>query len=37
MVVGKVAAHFCLTLITKEWKFSVAHSGVVTTLNLIKH
>ena len=36
MVVGKVAAHLCLTLIIKELKFIVEHSRVVT-LNLIKH
>ena len=29
MVVGKVAAHLCLTLIIKEMKFSVEHSRVV--------
>ena len=33
MVVGKVVAHLCLTLL----KFSVEHDRVVTTLNLIKH
>ena len=27
MVVGKVVAHLCLTLITKELKFSVEHRG----------
>ena len=36
MVVGKVAAHLCLTLINEELKFSVEQSRVVTTLNLIK-
>ena len=36
-VVGKVAAHFCLTLIVKELKISVEHGRVVTTLNIIKH
>ena len=37
MVVGKVVAHLCLTLIIKELKFSVEHDRVVTTLNTIKH
>ena len=37
VVVGKVAAHLCLTLIIKELKFSVEHDRVVTTLNIIKH
>jgi hypothetical protein len=37
MVVGKVMAHSCLTLIIKELKFSVEHDKVVTTLNTIKH
>ena len=37
MVVGKVVAHLCLTLIIKELKFSVEHDMVVTTLNTIKH
>jgi hypothetical protein len=37
MVVGKVVAHLCLTLIIKELKFSVEHGRVVTTLNTIKH
>ena len=37
MVVGKVAAHLCLTHIIKEVKHSVEQSKVVTTLNLIKH
>ena len=37
MVVGKVAAHLCLTLIIKELRFSVEHNKVVTTLNHIKH
>ena len=37
MVVGKVVAHLCLTLMTKELKFSVEHDRVVTTLNTIKH
>jgi hypothetical protein len=32
MVVGKVVAHLCLTLIIKELKFSVEHDRVVTTL-----
>jgi hypothetical protein len=33
MIVGKVVVHLCLTLITKELKFSVEHDRVVTTLN----
>jgi hypothetical protein len=37
MVVGKVVAHLCLTLIIKELIFSVEHDRVVTTLNTIKH
>jgi hypothetical protein len=37
MVVGKVVAHLCLTLIIIELKFSVEHDRVVTTLNTIKH
>ena len=37
MVVGKLVGHLCLTLIIKDLKFSVEHSRVVTTLNLIKH
>jgi hypothetical protein len=37
MIVGKVVAHLCLTLIIKELKFSVEHDRVVTTLNTIKH
>jgi hypothetical protein len=36
MVVEKVVAHLCLTLLIKL-KFSVEHDRVVTTLNLIKH
>jgi hypothetical protein len=36
MVVGKVVAHLCLTLII-ILEFSVGHDRVVTTLNLIKH
>jgi hypothetical protein len=32
MVVGKVMAHLCLTLLIKELKFSVEHGRVVTTL-----
>ena len=34
MVVGKVAAHLCLTLNIKELKYSVEQSRVVTTLNI---
>jgi hypothetical protein len=30
MVVGKVVAHLCLTLIINELKFSVEHDRVVT-------
>ena len=37
VVVGKVAAHLCLTLTIKELKISVGHGRVVTTLNIIKH
>ena len=37
MVVGKMVAHLCLTLIIKELKSSVEHDRVVTTLNTIKH
>ena len=37
MVVGKVVAHSCLSLIIKELKCSVEQSRVVTTLNLMKH
>ena len=37
MVVGKVVAHLCLTLIIKELKFSVEYDMVVTTLNTIKY
>ena len=36
MVVGKVVAYLCLTLLI-ILKFSVEHDRVVTTLNLIKH
>jgi hypothetical protein len=35
MVVGKVVAQLCLTLIIKGVKFSVEHDRVVTTLNTI--
>ena len=37
MIVVKVAAHLCLTLIIKELKFNVEHDRVVTTLNTNKH
>jgi hypothetical protein len=37
VVVGKVAAHLCLTLIIKELKINVEQDRVVTTLNIIKH
>jgi hypothetical protein len=36
MVVGKVVAHLCRTLII-ILKFSVEYDRVVTTLNTIKH
>jgi rRNA maturation protein Rpf1 len=35
MVVGKVVAHLCLTLIIKDLKFSLEHDRVVTTLNIM--
>jgi hypothetical protein len=35
VVVGKVVAHLCLTLIIKDLKKSVEHDRVVTTLNII--
>jgi hypothetical protein len=34
MVVGKAAAHLCLTLIIKELKFSVEHDRVRETFEL---
>ena len=37
VVVGKVAANLCLTLIIKELRISVEHDRVIATLNLIKH
>ena len=37
MVVGKVVAHLCLTLIIKKLRFSDEHDRVATTLNTIKH
>ena len=37
VVVGKAAAHLCLTPIVKELKISVEHGRVVTTLNIIKY
>jgi hypothetical protein len=37
IVVGKVVAPLCLTLIIKELKLSVEHDRVLTTLNTIKH
>ena len=37
VVVGKVVAYLCLTLIIKELRFSVEHERVVTTLNTTKH
>jgi hypothetical protein len=33
----KVAAHLCLTLVIKEFKISVEHDMVATTLSIIKH
>ena len=35
VVVGKVAAHLCLTLIVKGLRISVEQGRVVTTLNII--
>ena len=35
MVVGKLVAHFYLTLIIKELKFNDEHDRMVTTLNII--
>jgi hypothetical protein len=35
VVVGKVAAHLCLTLIIKELKISVEHDRAITTLTII--
>ena len=37
MVVGKVVAHLCLSLIINQLKFSVEHDRVVTILNTIKY
>ena len=37
VVVRKVAARLCLTLIVKGLKISVEQGRVVTTLNIIKH
>jgi hypothetical protein len=37
VAVGKVAAHLYLTLFIEEFKISVGHGRVVTTLNIIKH
>ena len=37
VVVGKLAAHLCLTRIVKELKIGVDQDRVVTTLNIIKH
>ena len=37
MIVGKVVAHLCLTLIIKDFTFSVEHDRVVTTLNTSKN
>ena len=35
VVVGKVVAHLCLTLIVMEFKISVEQGRVVTTLNIL--
>ena len=35
MILRKVAAHLCLTLIIKELKISVEQDRVITTLNII--
>ena len=35
VVVRKVVAHLCLTLIIKELNISVEHDKMVTTLNII--
>jgi hypothetical protein len=35
VIVGKVTARLCLTLIIKELKTCVEHDRVVTTLNII--
>ena len=37
MIVWKVAAQLCLTLIVNDLKISVEQGRVVTTLNIIKH
>ena len=37
VVVGKVVARLCLTLIVEELKVSVEQGRVVTTLNITKH
>ena len=37
VVVGKLVAHLCLTLIIEELKMSVEHDRMVTTLNITKH
>ena len=37
MVVGKLAAHLCLTLIIQDLEISGEQDRVVTTLNIIKH
>jgi hypothetical protein len=36
VAVGKVTTHLSLTLIINEFKISVDHDRVVTTLNIIK-
>jgi hypothetical protein len=37
VVVAKVVAHLCQTLIVKELKISVQHDRLVITINIIKH
>jgi hypothetical protein len=37
VAIGNVSAHLCLTIIIKEFKFSVEHDRVVKTPNIIKH
>jgi hypothetical protein len=37
VVVEKLPEHLCLALVIKEYKISVEHDRVVTTLNTIKH
>ena len=37
VVVGKLPEHLYLTLIINEFKISIEHDRMVTTLNMIKH